>query len=45
MRALLRAAAGRELRIMLPMVTEVDEIRPGPGDARARSDAIASARP
>ena len=27
LRALMRAAGGRELRIMLPMVTEVDEIR------------------
>ena len=27
LRALLRAAAGRELRIMLPMVTELDEVR------------------
>ena len=27
LRALLQAAAGRELRIMLPMVTELDEVR------------------
>ena len=27
LRALLHAAAGRELRIMLPMVTELDEVR------------------
>jgi phosphotransferase system enzyme I (PtsP) len=27
LRALMRAAAGRDLRIMLPMVTEVDEVR------------------
>ncbi|MEX0853606.1 MAG: phosphoenolpyruvate--protein phosphotransferase [Bauldia sp.] len=27
LRALLRAAAGRELRVMLPMVTELDEVR------------------
>ena len=27
LRALMRAAAGRELRIMLPMVTELDEVK------------------
>jgi phosphotransferase system enzyme I (PtsP) len=27
LRALMRAAAGRELRVMLPMVTELDEVR------------------
>jgi phosphotransferase system enzyme I (PtsP) len=27
LRALMRAAAGRELRVMLPMVTEIDEVR------------------
>ena len=34
LRALLRAAAAGNLRMMLPLVTRVDEVRARPGDAR-----------
>ena len=42
-RALLRAAAGRELRIMLPMIADVSEFRAAPRADRPRSDAAQAA--
>ena len=45
LRALLQAAAGRELRVMLPMVTELDEVAPGARDDRPRAGAPAAPRP
>ena len=44
-RALLQAAAGRELRVMLPMVTELGEIRRARDAHRARARPSAPARP
>ena len=44
-RALLDAAAGRELRIMFPMVDDGRGIRPGQGLRRARADPSAPPRP
>ena len=43
LRALLQAAAGRELRIMLPMVTELDEVRQHARADRARARSISAA--
>ena len=44
-RALLDAAAGRELRIMFPMVDDGRGVRPGQGLRRARIDPSAPPRP
>ena len=49
LRAMLHAAAGRELRVMLPMVSDVAEYRRGQADTRSRdrlppSNAAASCR-
>ena len=45
LRALLRAAGGRALRIMFPMVATVDGIRTGARAGRARAHASAPSRP
>ena len=44
-RALLQAAAGRELRVMLPMVTELDEVRQTRGADRPRARPSPPPRP
>ena len=45
LRALLRAAGSRALKIMFPMIATVAGIRPGQGAGRARADASAPPRP
>ena len=43
-RALLQAAAGRELKVMFPMVATCRRVRRGQGTGRARTDVAAPAR-